>query len=49
MGWNSWIYFGNNDINEHIIKEVIDSMAAKGLDTLGYEYIVVDGMNYRRY
>ncbi len=43
MGWNSWNYFGKNDVNEEIIKEVIDSMSAKGLDTLGYEYVVVDG------
>lgn len=43
MGWNSWNYFGKNNINEKIVKEVIDSMAAKGLDKLGYEYIVVDG------
>ncbi len=43
MGWNSWNYFGKNDVNEEIIKEVIDAMAEKGLDSLGYEYIVVDG------
>lgn len=43
MGWNSWNYFGKNDINENVVKEVIDVMAEKGLDKLGYEYIVVDG------
>ena len=26
MGWNSWNYFGKENINENLIKEVIDAM-----------------------
>ncbi|HEY0770123.1 MAG TPA: glycoside hydrolase family 27 protein [Sphingobacteriaceae bacterium] len=43
MGWNSWNYFGKENINENLIKEVIDAMAEKNLHKSGYEYIVVDG------
>jgi alpha-galactosidase len=43
MGWNSWNYFGKEDINENIVREVIDSIVAQGLQKAGYEYIVVDG------
>ncbi|HEY0668965.1 MAG TPA: glycoside hydrolase family 27 protein, partial [Sphingobacteriaceae bacterium] len=43
MGWNSWNYFGKENINETLIKEVIDAMAEKNLHKSGYEYIVVDG------
>lgn len=43
MGWNSWNWFGKNAINEEIIMEVIDAMAAHKLDKFGYEYVVVDG------
>jgi alpha-galactosidase len=43
MGWNSWNYFGKEDINEKIIKEAIDAMVWEGLLKAGYEYIVIDG------
>lgn len=43
MGWNSWNYFGKEDINEKVVKEVIDAMEKEGLKAAGYEYIVVDG------
>jgi alpha-galactosidase len=43
MGWNSWNYFGKEDINENVVKEVIDAIVAQGLQKAGYEYIVVDG------
>jgi alpha-galactosidase len=43
MGWNSWNYFGKKDISEKIVREVIDAMAATGLQKAGYEYVVVDG------
>jgi alpha-galactosidase len=43
MGWNSWNYFGKEDINEKIVREVIDAIVAQGLQKAGYEYIVVDG------
>lgn len=43
MGWNSWNYFGKNDIDEKLIREVIDAMAEHKLNEYGYEYVVVDG------
>lgn len=41
MGWNSWNTFGEN-INEQLIFETADAMAAKGLPGKGYEYLVID-------
>lgn len=43
MGWNSWNWFGKNDINENIVREVIDAFVTEGLRDAGYEYIVIDG------
>jgi len=43
MGWNSWNWFGKHQINETIVREVIDAMVANGLKDAGYEYVVVDG------
>lgn len=43
MGWNSWNWFGKQNINETIIKEVIDAMVSTGLRDAGYEYVVIDG------
>ena len=37
MGWNSWNTFGEN-INEKLIMETADAMAASGLMEKGYEY-----------
>lgn len=41
MGWNSWNTFGEN-INEKLIFETADAMAANGLPQKGYEYLVID-------
>jgi len=41
MGWNSWNTFGEN-INEKLIFETADAMAAGGLLEKGYEYLVID-------
>ncbi|PZE21067.1 NPCBM/NEW2 domain-containing protein [Paenibacillus xerothermodurans] len=41
MGWNSWNKFGCN-INENLIKEMADSMAASGMKEAGYEYVNID-------
>ena len=41
MGWNSWNTFGEN-INEQLIFETADAMAAGGLPGKGYEYLVID-------
>lgn len=43
MGWNSWNWFGKVDINETIVREVIDAMVDSGLHDAGYNYVVVDG------
>lgn len=40
-GWNSWNTFGAN-INEQLIFETADAMAANGLPEKGYEYLVID-------
>ncbi|OJU26840.1 MAG: hypothetical protein BGN92_07120 [Sphingobacteriales bacterium 41-5] len=43
MGWNSWNFFGKQDINEKIVYEVIDAMVSTGLRDAGYNYVVIDG------
>jgi alpha-galactosidase len=43
MGWNSWNWFGKKEINEQIVREVIDAIAASGLRDAGYRYVIVDG------
>lgn len=43
MGWNSWNWFGKKEINEKIVREVIDAMVDSGLRDAGYRYVVVDG------
>ncbi len=43
MGWNSWNWFGKKEINEQIVREVIDAVADRGLKDAGYNYIIVDG------
>lgn len=43
MGWNSWDWFGKTDINENIVREVIDAMVSEGLRDAGYTYVVIDG------
>lgn len=42
MGWNSWNSFGK-DINEQMVKEVIDAIVNEGLLDAGYIYVVIDG------
>lgn len=41
MGWNSWNKFGC-DINEQLIRDVADSMVAKGMKDAGYQYVNID-------
>ncbi|MDQ3819772.1 MAG: glycoside hydrolase family 27 protein [Acidobacteriota bacterium] len=41
MGWNSWNKFGCN-VNEALIRETADAMAASGMKDAGYEYVVID-------
>ncbi len=42
MGWNSWNHFKCDGLNEAIVKEAADAMAANGMKDAGYEYIVLD-------
>lgn len=42
MGWNSWNYFKCDGLNETVVKEVADAIAANGMKDAGYEYIVLD-------
>jgi alpha-galactosidase len=41
MGWNTWNTFGS-EINEALIEETADAMAANGMRDAGYVYIVLD-------
>lgn len=41
MGWNSWNHFGCG-INEELIRETIDALAASTLFKVGYEYVNMD-------
>jgi alpha-galactosidase len=41
MGWNSWNKFGCK-INEHLLKEIADTMVSSGMKSAGYEYLVID-------
>ena len=41
MGWNSWNTF-NSAINEQVVRETAETMAANGLKDAGYEYVVID-------
>jgi alpha-galactosidase len=43
MGWNSWNQFGKRNINETIVRDVMDAMVQTGLRDAGYNTIVVDG------
>lgn len=43
MGWNSWNWFGKNEINEQNMKECIDAIVSEGLLKAGYKYFVIDG------
>ncbi|MFC2097308.1 glycoside hydrolase family 27 protein [Bacteroidota bacterium] len=43
MGWNSWNWFGKKEVNEQIVREIIDAFVNEGLKEAGYEYIVIDG------
>ncbi len=41
MGWNSWNTFSKN-INEAMIKEMVDAMVSSGMKDAGYTYFVID-------
>jgi alpha-galactosidase len=41
MGWNSWNTFAA-DINEQLVRDMADAIAASGMQAAGYTYIVLD-------
>jgi alpha-galactosidase len=41
MGWNSWNKFAC-DIDENLVKQIADAMAATGMKDAGYTYINID-------
>lgn len=41
MGWNTWNTLGS-DYDEDVLKKMVDVICEKGLDKLGYEYIIID-------
>ena len=43
MGWNSWNWFGKNEISEENMKQCMDAIVDQGLLDAGYEYFVIDG------
>lgn len=47
MGWVSWLQFADN-INERLIIETIDAMAANGMREAGYQYVNLDD-GWQRY
>jgi len=42
MGWNSWNKFACDGVNETVLRETADAMAANGMQHVGYQYIVID-------
>ena len=41
LGFNTWNTFGEN-INEQLVRDTADAMAATGLRDAGYTYLVID-------
>ena len=41
MGWNSWNRFACN-VNERIVRDTADAIAASGMRDAGYQYVVID-------
>jgi alpha-galactosidase len=42
MGWNSWNKFACKGLNEQVIRETADAIAANGMKDAGYEYVNLD-------
>lgn len=43
MGWNSWNWFGKNEIDEETMRQCMEAIVDQGLLGAGYEYFVIDG------
>jgi alpha-galactosidase len=42
MGWNSWNKYACDGLNEKVVREAADTLAANGMKDAGYEYVVID-------
>src|SRR5665213_859288 len=42
MGWNSWNHFRCKDLNEKLVRQTADAIAANGMKDAGYQYVVLD-------
>jgi alpha-galactosidase len=42
MGWNSWNHFRCKDLNEKLVRQTADAIAANGMRDAGYQYVVLD-------
>jgi len=42
MGWNSWNFFGWQNLNEKVLYETADAMISKGFVDAGYDYLCID-------
>jgi len=42
MGWNSWNKFACKGLNEIVIHQTADAMAANGMKDAGYQYVILD-------
>ena len=42
MGWNSWNRFRCDDLNEKLVRQTADAIAANGMKDAGYQYVVLD-------
>lgn len=43
MGWNSWNTFGP-EINDRLVREIVDAFVREGLKEAGYTYVVIDDL-----
>src|SRR5580658_1387199 len=42
MGWNSWNKFACKGLNEKVVRETADAMAANGMKDAGYQFVILD-------
>lgn len=42
MGWNTWNAF-HDEIDEELVQTAADILVVSGLQTSGYEYLIIDG------
>lgn len=42
MGWNSWNKYACKGLNEKVVRDTADAIAANGMKDAGYQYVVID-------